>query len=162
MPFHITVRIAAVFQEFTLVSLFFTSVLLHHSMDFRLALARLFWTRRLEVDGFHLLAITLLSHWQQPLPTRRLQIPFSGILDLGHVLGTRRIICGPEICHASCRRVDGLKNTVPPDTYLQRHQTRIRIGTGVGIRNTVHFPPKEAFSVSFSAQLLQDRAVWNL
>ncbi len=33
MPFQITLRFAAVFKEFTLVFLFFTSLLLHHSMD---------------------------------------------------------------------------------------------------------------------------------
>jgi hypothetical protein len=91
------------FQEFTLVLLFFTSLLLHHSMDFKLAHARYFGH-----VGFHLVAITLLSRWRQLLPTRRLQIPFSGILDLGHVLGTRRIIRRPGICHASCRSVDAL------------------------------------------------------
>ncbi len=37
MPFHIIWCIAAVLHEFTLVFLFFTSMLLHHSMDFRLA-----------------------------------------------------------------------------------------------------------------------------
>jgi hypothetical protein len=56
MAFHITLRFAAVFQEFTLVFLFFTSVLLHHSMDLRLAHARHF-----RHVGFHLVAITLLS-----------------------------------------------------------------------------------------------------
>jgi hypothetical protein len=53
---HITLRIAAVLQEFTLVFLFFTSLILHHSMDFRLAHARHFG-----LVGFHLVAITLLS-----------------------------------------------------------------------------------------------------
>jgi hypothetical protein len=33
MAFQITLHIAAVFQEFTLVFLFFTSLLLHHSID---------------------------------------------------------------------------------------------------------------------------------
>ncbi len=104
--------------------LFFTSLILHLSMDFRIAHARHFGH-----VGFHLVAITI-----------------------------RR----PGICHASCRSVDSLETSVPPDTYLLRHRTRTRIGIGVGIRNAVHIPPVEAFGVSFSAQLLQDRAVWNL
>jgi hypothetical protein len=157
MSFHITLRFAAVFQEFTLVFLFFTSLLLHHSMDLRLAHARHF-----RHVGFHLVSITLLCRWRQRQPTRRLRIPFSGILDLCHVLGTRRIIRRPGICHASCQSVDALETSVPSDRYLLRHRTHIRIGIGVGIRNAVQIPLVEAFVVSFSAQLLQDRAVWNL
>jgi len=60
MPSQITSRIAAVFQKFTLVFLFFTSLLLHHSMDLRLAHARHF-----RHVGFQLVAITLLSRWRQ-------------------------------------------------------------------------------------------------
>jgi hypothetical protein len=112
MPFQITLCFAAVLQEFTLVFLFFTNLLLHHSMDLRLAHAR-----HIRHVGFHLVAITLLSRWRQRRPTRRLRIPFSGILDLCHVLVIRRIIRRPGICHASCRSVDALETSVPPDIF---------------------------------------------
>jgi hypothetical protein len=69
MSFQITSRIAAVFQEFTLVFLFFTSLLLHHNMDLRLARARHFGH-----VCFHLVTITLPSRWRQRRPTRRLPI----------------------------------------------------------------------------------------
>ena len=39
--------------------------------------------------------------------------------------------------------------------------SHIRIGIGFRIRNAIQIPPVEAFGVSLSAQLLQDRAVWN-
>ncbi len=55
MPSQITSRIAAVFQKFTLVFLVFTSLLLHYSMDLRLAHASHF-----RHVGFHLVLITLL------------------------------------------------------------------------------------------------------
>ncbi len=130
MSFHITLRIAADFQEFTLVFLFFTSLLLHHSMDLRLAHARHF-----RHVGFQLVAITLLSRWRQRRQTRRLRIPFSGILDLCHVLGTRRIIRRPGICHASCSSVDALETSVgfclagqifvaAPNSYQNRNWSR--------------------------------------
>jgi hypothetical protein len=83
-----------------------------------------------------------------PTPRGR-RIPFSGMLDLGHVLGTRRIIRLPGICHTSCRSVDALETSVPQDKYLQQHRTRISIGIRVGIRNTVQILPIEAFCVSF-------------
>ncbi len=166
MSFHITLRIAAVFQEFTLVFLFFPSLLLHHSMDLRLAHARHFRHVR-----FRLVAITLLSCWRQRRPTRRLQTllhPATPRGDDQAVMPTPR---GRRpwnsanhtpvgICHASWRSVDALETSVPLETCLQRHKTHIRIGIGDGIRNAIQIPQEEAFCISFSAQLLQDR--WNL
>jgi hypothetical protein len=64
MLFHMNLRIAAVLQEFSLVFLFYTSLLLHHSIDFRLAYAGHFGH-----VSFHLVAITLLSRWLQPTAT---------------------------------------------------------------------------------------------
>jgi hypothetical protein len=155
IPYHLAYCCGI--PRISLVFLFFTSLLLHHSMDLRLAHARHF-----RYVSFHLVAITLLSRWRQRRPTRRLRIPCSSILDLCHLPGTRRNIRRPGICHASCRSVDALETSVPPATCLLRHQTHIRIGIGFGIRNAVQIPPVEAFGVSFSEQLLQDRAVWNL
>ncbi len=56
MPFYITLSFAAVLHDFTLVFLFFTSVLLHHSMEFRLAHAG-----HIGHVGVHLVAIMLPS-----------------------------------------------------------------------------------------------------
>jgi hypothetical protein len=87
------------------------------SKHFRLARARHFGP-----FGFHLVVITLHSRWRQQQPTWRLQIPFSGILYLGHVLETRQIISRPGICHDSCRSVHAIEKSVSslPDTYLKR------------------------------------------
>ncbi len=111
IPYHLVFcsEFAALFQEFTLVFLFFTSLLLHHSMDLRLTHARHF----LHV-GFHLVVITLLSRWRL-------------------ILGARQIIRRPGVFQASCRSIDALETSVPQDRYLLRHRTHIRIGIGVGI-----------------------------